>query len=126
MNINQINILALAYLGDAVYELEIRSYFINSKIYKVNNLQKNTLKYVSAVNQCKYIHYLLDNNLLTDEEKEITIKGRNSKVYSHPKNVDIITYKWATALECLFGYLSVLDKKNRIKEIIELIMEARI
>ena len=126
MNINQINTLALAYLGDAVYELEIRNYFINSKIYKVNNLQKNTLKYVSAVNQCKYIHYLLDNNLLTDEEKEITIKGRNSKVYSHPKNVDIITYKWATALECLFGYLSVLDKKNRIKEIIELIMEARI
>ncbi len=119
---NQINSLTLAYLGDAVYELEIRNYFINLGIYKVNTLQKNAIKYVSAKSQSKYVHYLIDNNYLTDEELNIVKKGRNSKVYSHPKNVDIITYKWATAFECIFGYLYIKNDISRIKELINIIV----
>lgn len=124
MNINQINILSLAYLGDSVYELEIRNYLINTGIQKVNNLQTKSLNYVSAKNQCKYINYLLDNNYLNENEIDIVKRGRNAKVYSHPKNTDIVTYKWATALECLFGYNYILNNNERIKELINLIIGA--
>lgn len=122
MELNQINILALAYLGDSVYELKIRTYFVESGIQKVNNLQKKALDYVSAKNQCKYINYLIDNNVLTSNELEYVKRGRNSKVFSHPKNVDIQTYKWATALECLFGYLYLNKDFDRIDSLIEMIV----
>lgn len=126
MKDSQINNLALAYLGDAIYELEIRNYFIKQGIYKVNKLQKNALDYVSAKNQCKYLHYLIDENILTKEEFEVVKRGRNSKINSHPKNVDVITYKWATALECLFGYLYIEEDSFRIKELIDIIIGANI
>lgn len=126
MDIRQINILSLAYLGDAVYELEIRKHFIDLGIQKVNNLQKEALNYVSAKMQSKYIEYLLSNSLLKDDEIDIVKRGRNAKVFSHPKNVDIVTYKWATALECLFGYLYIKNDLNRIKEIINIIIGVNI
>ena len=123
MNINEVNILALAYLGDSVYELNVREYLINKGIYKVNNLQKNALNYVTAKNQSIFINKLVDNNLLTEDELDIVKRGRNAKVYSHPKNTDILTYKHATSLECLFGYLYLLKKYDRIVELIKIILE---
>lgn len=122
MNINQINVLTLAYIGDAVYELKIREYLINKGINKVNNLQNNALNYVTAKNQCKFINVFINNKILKDEELEIVKRGRNAKVNSHPKNADILEYKWATALECLFGYLHLLNKKDRINELINIIV----
>ncbi len=122
MDTNQINSLVFAYLGDSVYELLIRNHFVNKGINKVNNLQKVVTNYVSAVSQSKHINYLLENNYLTDEEIDIVKKGRNSKVYSHPKNTDILTYKWATSLECLFGYLYLKQKLDRIEELINIIL----
>lgn len=123
MNINEVNILALAYLGDSVYELNIREYLVNKGIYKVNNLQKNALNYVTAVNQSKFINKLIENNILTEDELDVVKRGRNAKVFSHPKNTDILTYKHATSLECLFGYLYLLKKYDRIDEIIKIILE---
>ena len=122
MDINGVNTLVLAYLGDSVYELLIRDYFIKQGLNKVNNLQNKVTNYVSAKAQAKYISYLLDNNLLLDDEIDIVKKGRNAKVFSHPKNTDILTYKWATALECLFGYLYIKGNKKRIEEIINIII----
>ena len=122
MDINGVNTLVLAYLGDSVYELLIRDYFIKQGLNKVNNLQNKVTNYVSAKAQAKYISYLLDNNLLLDDEIDIVKKGRNAKVFSHPKNTDILTYKWATALECLFGYLYIKENKKRIEEIINIII----
>ena len=123
MNINEVNILALAYLGDSVYELNIREYLVNKGIYKVNNLQKNALNYVTAVNQSKFINKLIENSILTEDELDVVKRGRNAKVFSHPKNTDILTYKHATSLECLFGYLYLLKKYDRIDEIIKIILE---
>ena len=123
MDINEVNILALAYLGDSLYELKVRDYLIKSKIYKVNNLQTKSLKYVTAKNQCKFINYLLDNNLLKEDEIDIVKRGRNAKVYSHPKNTDILTYKHATSLECLFGYLYLKKDIERINTLINIITE---
>ena len=122
MNEDQINALVLAYLGDSVYELLIRDFFIKKGINKVNNLQNKVTKYVSAKDQARIIEMLLDNKLLTDEEVDIVKKGRNAKVNSHPKNTDILTYKWATALECLFGYLYIKEEKERINELINIIL----
>ena len=124
MNTDTINSLVLAYLGDSVYELLIREHFIKTGINKVNNLQTKVTNYVSAKAQAKYINYLMENNILTSDEIDVVKKGRNAKVFSHPKNTDILTYKWATALECLFGYLYVIEDKERINELIKIILEA--
>ena len=122
MNTDQINSLVLAYLGDSVYELLIREYFIKQNINKVNNLQNKVTKYVSAKAQSKFVNYFLENNILTEDEIDIVKRGRNAKVFSHPKNTDILTYKWATALECLFGYLYIKEDKDRIEELINIIL----
>lgn len=122
MELNQINILVLAYLGDSVYELKIRDYLVRKGIQKTNNIQKKALNFVCAKNQCMYINYLIDNNYLTNEELEYVKRGRNAKVISHPKNIDIVTYKWATALECLFGYLYMNNENERIDYLINVIV----
>ena len=80
MNTDLVNSLALAYLGDSVYELLIREYFIKQGINKVNNLQSKVTNYVSAKAQAKFINYLIENNILTNEEIDVVKRGRNAKV----------------------------------------------
>ena len=126
MDIYKINSLVLAYLGDSVYEVLVRDYFIKEGINKVNNLQNKVIKYVSAKGQAQIINYLIDNNLLKEEEIEVVKRGRNAKVISHPKNTDILTYKWATSLECLFGYLYIKDDNVRMNELFKEIMRVTI
>lgn len=123
MGINEINVLSLAYLGDAVYELMVREHLINIGINKANKLQKEAMNYVTAKKQCEFINYLLDNNLLTEEEIDYVKRGRNASTYSHPKNTDIVTYKWATGFECLFGFLYLSNNKKRIEELFNIILE---
>lgn len=116
-----INVLTLAYLGDAIYEIYIREHLINKGIVKVNDLQKNAIKYVSAKGQANFLKYFIDNNVLNDDELEIVFRARNHKGTRHPKNTDIITYKYATALEALFGYLYLKNKLERIEELMNFI-----
>ena len=116
------NSLVLAYLGDAIYEVYIRKYLIDKNICKVNILQKEATKFVSAKAQASYLKLLLDNDILTEEEKNIVICARNHKNNHKPKNCDIITYKYATGLEALIGYLYLNSKFNRIGEIINYII----
>ena len=123
MDLNTVNILVFAYIGDSIYELMIRNYLINKGINKVNKLQTMAKNYVTAKSQATFITKLLDENLLIDEEMDIVKRGRNAKVYSHPKNTDILTYKHATSLECLFGYLYLKQDMNRINELIRIITE---
>ncbi|MDD2202810.1 MAG: ribonuclease III domain-containing protein [Bacilli bacterium] len=119
MNVNQINTLVLAYLGDSIYELYIRRFLIEKNINKVNDLQKEAVKYVSAKSQSAFLNKLTSNNLLLEDELDIVKRARNAKTLSHPKNVDILTYKHATALEALIGYLYILKKEERINEIMK-------
>lgn len=116
------NVLALAYLGDSIYEFYIRKYLINEGIEKVNELQKESIKFVSANNQSKYLNNLIENNLLTDKEIDIVYRARNHKCNHKPKNTDIITYKNSTGLEALMGYLYLEDNIKRIEEIINYII----
>lgn len=121
MNIDTINIIALAYLGDSIFDLYIREALINKGIVKVELLQKASTKYVSAKGQAKILEYLIDNNLLTEEELDIVKRGRNNKRSNHPKNTDIITYKLSTGFEALLGYLYLSNNKDRLNEILNYI-----
>lgn len=123
MGINEINILSLAYLGDSVYELKVRDYLISTGISKVNKLQKEAMNFVTAKKQCEYINYFIDNDILNETEIDYVKRGRNASTYSHPKNTDIVTYKWATGFECLFGYLYLDNNKERIDELFNIILE---
>lgn len=122
MNIKEINVLVLAYLGDTVYENYVRKYLINLGIANVNDLQKRAINYVSASNQAKFITQLLDNSFLTEEELDVFRRARNYKTTSHPKSCDIITYKYATGLEAIIGYLELMKNTERINEIMEFIL----
>ena len=122
MNALEVNVLVLAYLGDTIYEDYIRKFLINKKIGNVNDLQKEAVNYVSAVNQAKFLQKLIDNNYLNSDEIDIVKRARNYKTTSHPKNCDIVTYKHATALEALIGYLELTNNRTRIDEIVEKIL----
>lgn len=122
MDVLQINVLVLAYLGDTIYENYVRKFLINKGIANVNDLQKMAVNYVSASNQSKYLNKMMDNNILSEEEIEIVKRARNYKTTSHPRNCDIITYKYATGLEALIGYLDLSNKNERIDSIMNYIL----
>lgn len=117
MDINNMNVIVLAYLGDAIYEVYIRESLINKGINKVERLQEESIKYVSAKGQAKILDNLISTGILTEEESDIVKRGRNYKRSSHPKNTDIVTYKYATGFETLIGYL-YLTNKDRLNEIL--------
>ena len=119
MDINMINVITLAYLGDAIYEVYIREKLISNGIVKVEDLQKEAIKYVSAKGQAIILNNLLENNILTNDEIEIVKRGRNYKRNSHPKNTDIITYKLSTGFETLVGYLYLSNNHERLEEILK-------
>ena len=111
------NNLVLAYLGDAIYELYVREFLVNNGLCKVKDLQKKSVDYVSAYNQAKIVDKLLNNNFLSDDEIDIVKRARNA--HSHAsKTTDIITYKKATGLEALIGYLYINNKK-RLDEVMK-------
>lgn len=119
----EINSLALAYIGDAIYEIYIREYLVKKGITKVNDLQKEAVKYVSAINQTKYLKQMMETNFFNDEELSIIKRARNHKVSSSPRKTDINTYKWSTGIEALIGYLYLEKNKNRIDQIMDYILE---
>ncbi len=121
MNVMEINVLVLAYLGDTVYENYVRRHLIELGIGNVNDLQKEAIKYVSAPSQANYLQKMIDCNFFSEEEFDVIKRARNYKTTSHPKSCDIITYKYATGLEALIGYLSFENKEERIDEIMSFI-----
>ena len=111
---NQYGALSLAYIGDCIYEIYVRSYLINRADQKVNALHKQATKYVCAKAQAEFYHKI--EHVLTDDEKSAFKRGRNAK--SHPpKNADMIDYKIATGVETMLGHLYIEGKCDRISEL---------
>ena len=122
MDINTINIVVLAYLGDAVYEVFIREKLVKKGISKVEYLTKEATNYVSAKGQTNILKKLMDEEFFSCEELDVIKRGRNYKRSSHPKNTDIITYKMSSGFEAMIGYLYLNNEKDRLNEIINYIL----
>ncbi|EFU74470.1 RNase3 domain protein [Enterococcus italicus DSM 15952] len=119
----QLNGLALAYVGDAIYEVYVRDYLIQSGLTRPNQLHKTATHYVSAKAQAKLIQQMNEQALLTEEEQDIFRRGRNSKSYTSAKNADIITYRISTGFEALMGYLHLTGQKERLEELVQWCIE---
>ena len=109
--------LTLAYIGDDVFDLIIRTIVVNKGNTSPNKLHGNTIQYVSARAQSNILDSIMP--ILTDEEKDIARRGRNSKPHSKAKNASTIDYLKATALESVVGYLYLKDDMERIFELIK-------
>ena len=122
MNVLEINVLVLAYLGDTIYENYVRRFLINKGIGNVNDLQTESISYVSARSQAKFLTEFVEKDFFTEEELSVIKRARNYNSNSHPKNCDIVTYKHATALEAIIGYLELSNNRSRIDEIMNEIL----
>jgi len=113
--------LGLAHIGDCVYELMVRSRIICSGRSTSAGLHKETVKYVSAPAQAEAVEKILPH--LSEEERDVYRRGRNTRVNSVPKNADISQYHAATGLEALFGWLYLNARHERLNELFAIIME---
>lgn len=119
METKERNVLSLAYIGDGIYELMVRDYLVKQGNLKVNDLQHLAIKYVSAKAQREILEKIINSNILNEEEINIIHRARNNTSGRHPKNTDIVTYKYATGLEALFGYLYLEKDYERLKELMK-------
>ena len=108
--------LTWAYIGDAVYELFIRNKLINETNLKPHKLHIEAIKYVKAKSQAQKLNEIYE--FLTDEEKDIVRRGRNTQNHHLPKNSNVQEYMYATAFEALIGYLYLTKQHSRLKEIL--------
>ncbi len=109
---------ALAYIGDAVYEVYARKYALKHGGSKVNNINRLAIKYVKADSQALVAKVLIEE-FLTEEEIKILKRGRNHTNTNHPRGTSPVNYKWATGLEALIGYLHLSGNISRCEEIVE-------
>ncbi|WP_028042786.1 Mini-ribonuclease 3 [Candidatus Stoquefichus massiliensis] len=116
-----INPLALAYLGDAIFEVYVREYLIVEKnITKPDLLQKEAIDFVSAVAQAGFMKEAIERQWMSEEEILIYKRGRNAKGRRAIKNTSIITHNQSSGFEALIGHLYLLKNESRIEELFEL------
>ena len=115
--INELSPLTWAYVGDAVYELYIRENLVNNSKLKPNKLHIESIKYVKASAQANILKKLEEE--LTEEEKDIVRRARNTKNHHLPKNAEVNDYMHSTAFEGLIGYLYMTKQEKRLKEILK-------
>ena len=122
-NTKQLNSLALAYMGDAVYEQVVREHLIKKGGVRPNLLHKEGTLYVSAKAQASIVREMLDLQFLTEEEEAILRRGRNAKSGSVPKNTDVQTYNYSTAFEAVIGSLYLSGQQARLQEVLQFAIE---
>ena len=108
--------LALAYLGDAVYELAIRTFVMNHGNTQVNKMHKKTAGLVIAEAQANFFKVLEEE--LTEEEKAVYRRGRNAKSVTMAKHATMKDYRMATGFEALMGYLYLTEQMERMAELL--------
>ncbi|MFT8837121.1 Mini-ribonuclease 3 [Liquorilactobacillus satsumensis] len=113
----QINGIALAYMGDAIYEVYIRRYLIAAGLTKPNKLHRIATHFVSAKAQAFLITKMEEEDLLTPVEQEYFKRGRNAKSHTTAKNTSVLTYRISTGFEALFGYLYLSEQTQRLDEL---------
>ena len=117
-DVKQLNSLALAYMGDAVFEQVVREHLIRSGRVRPNILHKEATNYVSAKAQATIVKEMLDKGFLSEDEQAVLRRGRNAKSGSVPKNTDVITYHHSTAFEAVIGSLYLSGQTERLQEVL--------
>ena len=118
----QMQALALAYIGDSIYDIMSREYVMKNHLGKINDLHRTVSTLVSARAQASFMKDILENNILTDIEESIYIRGKNQKNNSKAKNASIMEYKLATGLEAVLGYLYLEKNFERLEEMFNYII----
>ncbi len=118
---NQLNGLTLAYLGDSIYEVYIRETLLKKGYTKVEKLHNEAIKYTSAKGQKEALDKI--RNVLTELEMNIFKRGRNANSDRKPKNTNLATYKQSTGFEALIGFLYLNSKKERLEELLRIIIK---
>ena len=113
--------LTLAYIGDGIFDVVIRSIVVGRGNTPVNQLHHKTSHIVKAHSQARMAEVLLDE--MTDTEKDIYRRGRNAKSHTMAKNATVMDYRSATGFEALMGYLYLTDEMDRILELISIALE---
>ncbi|WP_138160570.1 Mini-ribonuclease 3 [Peptoniphilus catoniae] len=121
-SIKELSALSLAFIGDAVYELLVRTYILKGN-KTVNGLHREAIGYVKAKAQADSIRAVLGE--LTKEELSVYRRGRNTNPHTVPKNAKLSDYREATGLEALFGYLYLKDRGKRIIEIFNMMEDEK-
>lgn len=119
IDVKQLNALALAYMGDAVYEQVIREHLLRMGKVKPHVLHKEATRYVSAKSQASVIKSMQQTGFLSEEEEGVMRRGRNAKSGSVPKNTDVVTYNYSSGFEAVLGYLYLLRQHDRIAEFVQ-------
>lgn len=113
--------LALAFLGDSVYDTLVRDYLLRRANMPVAKLHTAKIKLVCAEFQSSVYENVAE--ILTEKEISVLKRGRNSTGNTVPKHAEAVDYRRATAIECLFGYLFLTGQEERISQIFNIIME---
>lgn len=116
LNPRDINTTALAFLGDAVYEIYARKHVMESGQRNADMLHRMAIRYVCAGAQAKAVKSMIED-FLTEEEVRLVKRARNRKTATKSRSADAVTYKWATAFEALMGYLELDGQKDRLAEV---------
>ena len=116
--INRISVLGLAHVGDAVYELLVRSWLCLSEPGRVSDIHGKTVEFVNASAQAAAAEKILP--VLSEQERAVFKRGRNANVNSVPHHSTIAEYHFATGLETLFGWLYLSGERQRIEELFRL------
>ncbi|MBO8157446.1 MAG: Mini-ribonuclease 3 [Bacillaceae bacterium] len=119
LDVKQLKSLALAYMGDAIFEKYVREYLIYQGTVKPQQLHEAAVRFVSAVSQADVLNHWLNHEMLSEEEQGVVRRGRNAKSGSNPKNTNIRTYRYSTAFEALLGYHYLSGNLERLEELID-------
>lgn len=115
--VNLMSPLVWAYVGDAVYELYIRTYLTSTTKLNPHKLHIESIKYVKAASQAHILETLMPE--LSEEEQNIVRRARNTQNHHLPKNANVTEYMYSTAFEGLIGYLYLTGQNDRLEEILE-------
>ena len=121
INPKQLSPLNLAFIGDCVYEMLVRETLVQQANRPVNDLHRESVKFVSAKAQTEAYDKIKD--VLTDDEVAVYKRGRNAKVGHNPKSASQGEYHIATGIEALFGYLYLTEQQDRLKELFKIISD---
>ena len=124
VNADSYSPLTLAYMGDCVYEMTIRTLLVSRGNAPVNTLNRKASNLAKASSQSRMISALIESEALTEEEIAVYKRGRNAKSFSTAKNATVNDYRRATGYEALIGWLYLSGQSRRALEIIKRGFEA--